>query len=399
MRNVLLIFALFVSLIVCGQHQAGFQTQEARDLIQICNSFSYLDLYGSDQAIIPADYQRIYTSPTWGMDNKFQVYTNRNSTKAVIHFRGSTDKKASWLENMYSSLVPAKDTIVKGETTFLYACAEDPEAAVHAGYLLGMSYFIDDVVDQIHALNKKGIYTIYITGHSQGGALAQLTRAYLNFLPSDKLDKRNNFKVYAFANPMIGNKAFAKEYERRFATPGFSFLIHNQDDIVPKMPLSYNDTTFLKNNLQNLFFDRENFNLKEGAADGLMNLMEKRVIRFNNFFSDNILGQLTNELGAFKMPGYRNESNYMHTSSPLLIPATEYPLELKDSSMLLNDSLMGIYKRDAQGVFEDKSVYKKQSSFLQHKAYNYYTAILKVYFPDVYQQLDQKYFVLPEEHQ
>lgn len=399
MKNVLLISTLLVSSTVFGQHQAGFQAQEARDLIRICNSFSYLELYGSDQAIIPVEYQRVYTSPTWGMDNKFQVYVNQNNTKAVIHFRGSTDKKASWLENMYSSLVPARDTIVKGDSIFLYTCAEDPEAAIHAGYLLGMSYFINDVVDQIRALNQKGIFTIYITGHSQGGALAQMTRAYLNFLPDDQLNPRNKFKVYAFANPMIGNIAFAKEYERRFATPGFSFLIHNPDDIVPKMPLSYNDTTFWKSNLQNLVFDRESFHMKESAADGFMNLLEKRVIRFNNFFSDNIFGQLTNELGAFKMPEYRNESNYMHTSTPILVPPTEYPLELKDSSILLNDSLMRIYKRDEQGVFEDKSVYKKQSSFLQHKAYNYYTAVLKIYFPETYQQLDQKYFVLPEKNQ
>jgi hypothetical protein len=71
-------------------------------------------------------------------------------------------------------------------------------------------------------------------------------------------------------------------------------------------------------------------------------------------------------------------------------------LELKDPSILQNDSLMKIYKRDKNGVFEDKSLYKKPSWSLQHKPYNYYTALLKDHFPEEYLRLDKKYFVMPE---
>ncbi|WP_430404436.1 lipase family protein [Fluviicola sp.] len=394
-----LLIMLFALLCVdsYAQHSPGFDAKEARDFIQICNSFTYLDLHDSDDAIIPQEYTRIYTSPAVGMDNLFQVYVNQSKTKAVLNFRGSTDQKSSWLENMYSSLVPAKDTIFKGETAFLYKCADDESAAIHAGYILGLSYCADDVLKQIRNLNKQGIFTIYITGHSQGGALAQMTRAYLYFLPKSKLDPKNAFKVYAFANPMIGNKAFAQEYQRRFADPGYSFLIHNPEDIVPKMPVSYNDSTFWKSNLQTMLFDRENFSFKGSVKEGLLSMMGSNVGKFNNGISTNVQGQLVKLLGDFRMPKYRKESNFMHTSDPILLPPTQYPLELKDSSILQNDSLMRIYKRDANGVFEEKSLYKKDKVLLQHKPYNYYTALLKVYFLADYDRLKDKYFVLRNE--
>lgn len=380
-----------------SQHSAGFDAKEARDFIQICNSFTYLDLEGSDQAIIPKEYTRIYTSPAYGMDNMFQVYVNQSKTKAVLNFRGSTDKKSSWLENMYSSLVPAKDTIFKGETIFLYKCAEDQTAAIHAGYILALSYCVDDVLKQIQNLNKQGIYTFYITGHSQGGALAQMTRAYLHFLPKSKLSAKNSFKVYAFANPMIGNKAFAQEYQQRFADPGYSFLLHNPEDIVPKMPVSYNDSTFWKSNLQTMLFDRDNFSFKGSMKEGLLGMMGSKVGKFNNTISNNVQGELAKLLGDFRMPKYSKESNFMHTSNPILLPPTHYPLELRDSSILQNDSLMKLYKRDENGVFEDKSVYKRDKVLLQHKPYNYYTALLKMYFITDYDQLQDKYFVVPKE--
>lgn len=396
MKKLLLISAALWSMYSYSQHTAGFVPTEARDMIQICNSFTYLDLYGSDSEIIPANYVRSYTSPAVGMDNKFQIYTHTIEKKAVVNFRGSTDKKSSWLANMYSSMIPASDKIVRGGATFDYTCAENREATIHAGYMLAVSYLAEDLLQQIKQLNSQGIYTIYITGHSQGGALAQLCRAYLNFLPKSKLSNKNAFKVYAFANPMVGNKEFAQEYKKRFADPGFSFLIHNPADFVTKMPVSYDDTTFLKSNLQTLLFDRENFSMKESMKEGLLNMMGSKIGMLNNFMSNNVQGELAKELGEFKMPDGKVEANYIHTSEPILIPATEYPLELKDSSILHNDSLMRVYKRDQNGVFEDKSVYKKQKEVLQHKPYNYYTALLKVYFNEEYTRMDQKYFVLPK---
>lgn len=393
--RLLLIWLILVSNTTSyAQLKPGFDPQESRELIALCNSFTYLDLYGDDSEILPEGYLKVYTSPAYGMDNLFQVYTHNNT--GIINFRGSTANRNSWMENLYASMIPVKDTIRVNKTDFPYQVGTDTLGAVHAGYMLALFYLKDDLLKQIQLLNSKGIYSIIITGHSQGGALAQLTRAYLHYLPESVLSRKNQFKVYAFANPMIGNPAFCNEYSRQFCKPELSFVIHNPDDLVPRMPISYDDSTFWEKQLVTLITERDNFSGNEFAMGGLLLLFKDRVKEIAQRMSLNIQQQLVKELGEIAMPAFKPELNYAHTGNVLLISPTEYPLELKDSSILANDSLMRMYKRDANGVFEDKSLYKSQSWSLQHKPYNYYTAILKDYFPKEYARLEEKYFVMPE---
>lgn len=394
MKLLIFFFVLVTTCSVTAQLKSGFDANEARAMIQICNSFTYLDLYGSDIEILPAGYKKVYTSPVYGMDNKFQIYTNGN--KGVIHFRGSTSKQSSWLENLYASMIPVKSKILINGKEFEYQVGENRESHIHAGYMLAVCFFKDDLLKQVKELNKEGIYNICITGHSQGGALAQIVRAYLSYLPEKELSAKNNFKVYAFANPMIGNPSFVKEYNEKFCEPGMSYLIHNPADFVPRLPVSYNDSTFWKENLSDIILNREEFSIQKTALEGGLYLFKDKVSLMVRKMSQNIEKQLIKELGEIVMPAFYEDVNYVHTGNRIMLSPTEYPLELKDSSILQSDSLMRIYKRDENGIFEDKDLYKQPGKFLQHKTYNYYTAVLKAYFPEAYDQLGQKYFVMPE---
>jgi hypothetical protein len=67
--------------------QYVFDKEEALDMIALCNSFSFIELYNSDSMIIPKGYEKIYTSGVLGMENKYQVY--KKGKIAVICFRGS----------------------------------------------------------------------------------------------------------------------------------------------------------------------------------------------------------------------------------------------------------------------------------------------------------------------
>lgn len=395
MKKLILIIGCFAAFGCSSQIRTGFDADEARNLIQICNSFGYLDLYKDDTEILPKGYTKKYTSPAYGMDNKFQVYVTEN--KAVIHFRGSTAKQSSWLENLYASMIPVKDKIVVNGKEFNYRVGEKDGSRVHAGYMLAIYFFKDDLLKQISELNKSGIYDIYITGHSQGGALAQLVRAYLDYLPEKEISKKNTFKVYAFANPMIGNVSFAKEYTKKYCDPGMSYIIHNPTDFVTKLPVSYNDSTFWQQNLSSFLMNGNEFSATNTAIEGALFFFKDKVNEMAKTMSKNIETQLLKELGEIKMPVFHEDVNYAHTGNLIKISSTEYPLELKDSTILKNDSLMKIYKRDANGVFEDKKLYKKSNFSLQHKAYNYYTSLLKDYFPEDYSRLKNKYFVMPIE--
>lgn len=374
MKSLFILIFSFCSFALVAQLKPGFNASEARDLIRICNSVTYLDLYGDDSPIIPEGYIKTYTSPAYGMDNLFQIYEKGDI--AVINFRGSTANKSSWLENLYAAMIPVKETIEINGEKFKYEVGKDEDGAVHAGYTLALYYLKDDVLKQIKRLNKKGIRDILITGHSQGGALAQLTRAYLDHQSLFKVSKRNTFKVYAFANPMIGNSAFCKEYSEKFCDTEMSFVIHNPKDFVPKMPVSYNDD-FWEKNLSDLLLNTEEFSLQNAAIDGVLNLFKDRLPALAKKMSENINKQLLKDLGEIKMPEFKNEVNYTHTGNRILISETIYPetKEPKES--------------------DEKKKFNFSGMSLQHKPYNYYTAILNDYFPEEYNQLEQKYFVMP----
>lgn len=388
----LILCVLFALLSISGfaQVEGGFNKQEARDMIAICNSFTFLDLYNSDVDILPAGYEKRYTSGVFGMDNKFQIY--QKGDVAVINLRGSTDKQVSWLENIYSAMIPAKGVIKVSGENVRYCFANNPVAAVHSGYALAIAFLAKDILYHINILNREGIYNFIITGHSQGGALANMLRAYLENLPASEINKKNKFKTYAFAAPKTGNKEFAEEYAKTISITKSSFNIVNPADPIPTFPMSYKEgSNYFTDNLQSLLFDRESFSLKDVASDGAALLFEKKLIGLTQRLGRSTSNQISKDVGPVVMPAYVQDINYQELSPKMQINPVPYPYILKDSTILKNDSLMMVYKKGSDGQFLNKSLYQKQPWTYQHKPYNYYVSLLKMYFPDQYMALPKKY--------
>ncbi len=392
MRFFLFLFFFFLPSIAFAQLSNGFNKQEARDMVMVCNSFTFLDLYASDAEIIPAGYIKSYTSPVFGLDNCYQVYEQGNM--AVICFRGSTDKELSWLENISSAMIPAKGIIEVNGEKWRYAFARDTTATVHSGYALGIAFMRKDILAQIAKLNTKNIFDFVITGHSQGGALANMLRAYLENLTTQQLSKKNRFKTYAFAAPMTGSKKFATEYNARYAANGSSFNMVIANDPVPLFPVSYNDSNFVKSQVNTLLNDRDNFSfmsaLKEGSLllfDGTLGKVVNRMGRATN-------KRMIKNLGPVYFPKYVSGINYQKIEKRMELAAVDYPKILKDPSLLNNDSLVKTLEKDGDGNFTNDRLYKKEPWSFQHKPYNYYVAILKLYFPEEYSALKKKF--LPE---
>jgi len=370
----------------------GFQPKLAKDLLAICCSFTFLDLYNSDAEIIPAGYKKTYTSGVFGMDNKYQIYKTANNT-AVINIRGSTANTLSWLENIYSSMIPAIGKIVIPGDTFNYCFAKTPEASVHAGYALGIALLSKDILQNIRALNNEGIYTIVITGHSQGGALAHMLRAYLENLPANILSKSNKFSTYAFANPMVGNKEFADEYKERFSNKGTSFSVINLADFVPKMPLSYSERKlFSADNLSSLIFDWKNFNVTQTVEDAAIHHYEKSISGYVKYTGSSLEKKISSEVGQVDMPDYSDGINYDFMEARIILPPFEYPKVMKDVKALKKDSLRRVKKHLPPAT--EKEQYKGEPSGYQHKPYNYYVGFVKTYFPSEFTKLKKRY--LPE---
>ena len=73
--------------------------------------------------------------------------------------------------------------------------------------------------------------TLYITGHSLGGALAVLAFPDL----SQKVSI-SNVSMYNFAGPAAGDSDFVSAYEGEYNSNHVSWRIVNENDLVPKLP-------------------------------------------------------------------------------------------------------------------------------------------------------------------
>ncbi len=209
---VLLITVLFISQLGFSQFNMAFDKKEAMNLVAICNYWINGKIENVDSTYIDSDYQLLYESKLYKMENKWQLW-QKDSDAMVINLRGTTRKSVSWFENFYAVMIPAEGELLLPDSQKVhYKFAKDPRASVHVGWAMGISFLMSDIVSHVREMNRKGIYNIYITGHSQGGALAHLLRAAFEYLPDSVLSKKNRFKVYAFASPKPGNRFFAYDY-------------------------------------------------------------------------------------------------------------------------------------------------------------------------------------------
>ena len=384
----------FISTLLIGCYESfgglkpGYDTKEAKDLSAICAGYTFYDLYGSDSAMIPSGYEKRYTSKVIGLDNQFQIFKNQDGI-GVIHFRGSTSEISSWVENMYSAMIPATGVIKVNGVEHAYSFANDPGASVHSGYALAIVLMSDELMQQIDLLKTDGVTELLICGHSQGGALTNLAKAYLENMSRYKLLVDMKFKAYAFANPMCGNDKFAAEFIDRFGGQGWSFSTVNPADMVIHMPVHYQETNpFSLNSFKEALYSGQPLNFRKMGMDLLIQKFEPTVtsyIQTSNKIIDKFVYTTHNMV---KMPEYTEDINYFELETVISLPPFEYP------KVKLDTAGMSPLELAANPVDDDGNYYRKEPAFFQHKPYNYYVAILKKYYRDEYEALDVKY--LPE---
>tara|TARA_R110002049_G_scaffold107088_4_gene254730 strand:+ start:131 stop:1300 length:1170 start_codon:yes stop_codon:yes gene_type:complete len=384
MRGLLTIIFLLQTIVLFGQLKPGFNVNEAKSTIAMCNSFNFVKQFNSANSIIPEGFNLSYTSDVMSMDNKFEIYENGNI--GIINYRGSTNKVISWVENCYSAMIPASGTITIDGEQSEYTFSNEQEAAVHAGYGLTIVVLSKTLKEQISALNSKGIYNIIITGHSQGGALATLTRAYLENLPNRALSSKNTFKTYAYAQPMSGNKEFAIDYNNRFSEKGTSYSIINPNDPVPYMPFNYEEEKLItKDKVKNWLFGEDEFSAKSLGKDAFIRLFERGLTSYVKNSNSMMKKVLSLQLGKIEMPAFVDDINYYPTGNLKEIDPFKYPKVEVDVSDLNEDER----KEFTQG--DDGKWYKTETKFFQHSAYNYYVGLLKKWDTTSYDNLDMTY--------
>lgn len=134
----------------------------------------------------------------------------------VLSFRG-TEHVADWVQDSRIRLVPFRNL-----------------GLIHRGFRNAFDSVHPEIKSTLQQWSGAG-RTLWITGHSLGGALALVAAAYLRFPADPTLTlPRPVAGLYTFGQPRVGTMSFCQACDGNFG--GFHFRYVNNRDIVPRIP-------------------------------------------------------------------------------------------------------------------------------------------------------------------
>lgn len=323
---------IFVFAATAQSLQAGFDGKEYMDMLSL--SFQHFDSAIVNPKIpTPENYYNVYRSPVVGLKNIWNMWYRKDDKLAVITIRGTIGEMESWLENFYGAMIPATGSLqLNDSTTFNYQLAANERAQVHVGWTIALGCIAPTIVQQIKIAYQKGIKEFIICGHSQGGALATLTRSYLFYLQQkNEIPGDIVFKTYCSASPKVGNLYYAYDFD--FITRnGWAFTVVNAADWVPEMLFSIQRVTDF--NELNPFVHMDDIIKKQKFLVGLYlrskyNKTSRTTRRAQENF-EKLLGHFVyklvkKSLPQLKEPVYAKGNNYQRAGVPIvLMPDADY---------------------------------------------------------------------------
>lgn len=356
MRKLFLSFTIaWICFTARGQHlQPGFDGKEYLDMLSI--AFQRYDSSIINPRIPPpADYSIAYQSPESGLRNRWNMWYRNDHAAAVISIRGTVGALASWLENFYAAMIPATGSLqLNDSTVFKYQLAADDRAAVHTGWVVGLASFAPDIVAHIKQAYRQGIREFIIAGHSQGGALAILTRSYLYYLTQNgQLPADIVFKTYGSAAPKTGNTYYAYDFD--FITRGgWAFTIVNAADWVPETPFSVQQVSDF--NAVNPFTDiskalkRQPWIVRmvlKCKYNKIKRSLHKSQRRLAKDLGSGVYKQIKKFLPQLKEPAYMPENNYQRLGACIVLQpdAAYYKLFPDSTDNIFQHHSFGAYRR------------------------------------------------------
>ncbi|MGR9052012.1 MAG: lipase family protein [Gammaproteobacteria bacterium] len=277
---------------------SGFDSKEARTFLEMCVELNNqddrndpkkqadLEHYSEYKAHV-SDWKIVYDSrhpgnSRWNNDwprngdkpgddpnnpetNGFGPFNNawllaqsiNSPQKYVIVVRGTVGEIDSILADAFATTTTAYAGIEypKGRRLPIVFAAT-PKAELHLGFTYAAFTLLFDkqrgILAQLRKLDLPEGATLFVTGHSQGAAIATLLHSFLYYAITDsndryKLNLKFGFdeeksgntvylKSYLFAQPKPGNQQYAEDFAR--ISKESSFVINNDLDPVTQVPLS-----------------------------------------------------------------------------------------------------------------------------------------------------------------
>jgi hypothetical protein len=179
-----------------------------------------------------------------------------NNGDHVLVFEGSQDEKDLLIDLKFVKLVPYK---------------QHPTAKVHSGFWNAYT----SIREEIHTLiSSKDITSLFVTGHSLGGALATL--ASLDIIEERLLA---NISMVSIGAPRVGNPEYASIYSSLMGSNSYFRLTHALDPIVhlPYLSLDY------KHISHEIYYPHDNLDYVECVGGESIRCANSVALKKHNF--------------------------------------------------------------------------------------------------------------------
>jgi triacylglycerol lipase len=156
-----------------------------------------------------------------------QAFIVADAEKIILTFRG-TDTLKDWLGNFDIDLVggPLGGKVHEGFSRSLSLIWKDIQMTLD----VLQPRLVATKADLIQGTQRQSkVPSVWITGHSLGGALATLTAARL------REKDQSVHGLYTFGSPRVGDRDFQEEFNNDFRSKAFRFV--NRNDAVTRIPM------------------------------------------------------------------------------------------------------------------------------------------------------------------
>lgn len=318
-------FCLCFSCLYGQNLRPGFDSREYMQLMKLIDYQNRVfDTGGGKKSYpIPEEYSLVFSSPELGLKNQWDGWIREDKTLVIV-LRGTIPNGASWLANFYAAMIPANGSLQLNDSLiFKYRLAADERASVHVGWTTALGHLAPSIEKEVMNAYKKGTRSVIVCGHSQGGALAFLTRSYLEYAPGIPKDIR--FKAYCSAAPKPGNIYYAYDFD--FITRGgMAYRVVSDADWVPETPFTIQ--TLRDINEINPFMDvdkalRQQSWLVRIYLKSKYRKMDKVTTRaakrYRKTLGSFVYGQVKKVLPQFREPDYAPSMQYMTAGNPVIL--------------------------------------------------------------------------------
>jgi len=183
-----------------------------------CSLLAYCDQSEIDRQLKGRDFEAVIPCNSDQHSADTQAYAAVRSDAVIIAFRGTEPTN---LTDFATDFDAAQAPF---ETTLHFS----GWGQVHEGWIDGVNVVIKKVVEALKA-HDDGARSLWITGHSLGGALAMVTAAFLANVPNLSIAG-----VFTFGQPRVGDSTFQARYDKTLGN--ITFRCVNDRDLVPHLP-------------------------------------------------------------------------------------------------------------------------------------------------------------------